>query len=463
MDDAQRAFVNQPASLRAKINNLLARKGYFSAGTIRPEREARAGRQSRRTPRHGEVMQGLLCEVEGHRCRVYSRLEDAAPFWRALEPHAPQPFLRLGWAQACARALARERRFQPLVLVFFKNDRPRLLVPLQITRHGLIRRANWLGGAFNDYNMPLSAPDLDPQLGGKLVAAAFTAMRGRAPRIDAIHLIRQPQDAVWSGPAIGTLTAEAEHGTHVLTLNGNWASQFAEMRSARSRRRLREKTKALGKLGPVSFRRSRNPQERAALAAQVMSWKSAQLQARGDGDPFDGDTALFRRAILDALEDPASGLNAYGLFAAERPVAGMIAFVDRNAFSMLVTAYEPNASSKTSPGTILLLKTLELAARAGLPRYDHLFGDEDYKREWSDRRVTIVHGFEPLTMSGWIDCQAALARIAVKKFLLRRPRALAAVYGIRRWMRRAQSNAPKAPMVDTGAASSPAVKTADAK
>ncbi len=103
-------------------------------------------------------------------------------------------------------------------------------------------------------------------------------------------------------------------------------------------------------------------------------------------------------SILDA-DYPTKGINIprrstagqrlqlFGLFLDGVMIAGIIAFVNRSCFSLLVTAYDPNGPSSCSPGIILLVKTLELSSRAGLETYDLLIGDEAYKFDWSNRTI----------------------------------------------------------------------------
>ena len=385
--------------------------------------------------------------IDGYSCHAFADLASAEVYWRALETGVTQPFARHSWARACAATMEEGNSWSPLILVFLKGESPCMVLPLQVQQGWLLRRAHWFCAALNDYNTAIIAPDIDDITAARLAAAAFSALRKPPWRIDAIHLLRQPVEPTFPcPPPIGRLAETAEHGSHVLALHTDWEGLFAGLRSAKSRRRLREKQKALAKLGPVSLRALRRPKERAAAARQIMAWKSQQLDERGNRNPFEDGSAQLRHALMAALDDTSTGMRVYALFAGGKFVAGMIAFAGRHSFSMVVTAYDPQAGAKTSPGTTLLLKTMELAARAGIAHYDHLYGDEPYKSDWSSHRISMQHGFEPLSIMGWADCLATIGRVKVKKWIMRQPALLAAIYRLRRWTRMlAERNRPSKP------------------
>lgn len=388
-------------------------------------------------------MQLKLNKVDGYTCEAFADMASVEPHWRALETDRTQPFARFAWASACT--IAQEKKgWSPLILVFFKGEDPQMILPLQVQDFGLFRRARWLCDRLSDYNTSVLANGLGETMAAKLSEAALCALKGAPWRIDAFHLLRQPAElGDESAPPLGRMIEEAEHGSHVLSLCSDWKSLFAGLRSSRSRKRLREKHKALGKLGTVSFRQIRNPAQCKAVAHQIMRWKSDQLDDRGSRNPFEGETGQLRQVITSVLDNETSATRVYGLFVGGRLIAGMIAFATRQSFSMLVTAYDPQASAKTSPGTTVLLKTMELAARAGISNYDHLYGDEPYKTEWSDRRIAMSHGYVPLTPAGWADCLFAVVRLRIKKAIMQQPAALAAINRARRWTKEnASTGAP---------------------
>ena len=206
----------------------------------------------------------------------------------------------------------------------------------------------------------------------------------------------------------------------------DWNRRYQQLRSSRSRQRLRGKLHALKRQGRVSFRKSRNPVEMSLLARRILEWKSAQLDRNGKTNPFrPNGSGRLSDTIIAAIDHKGGNLQLFGLFLDGVMIAGIIAFVNRSCFSLLVTAYDPNGPSSCSPGIILLVKTLELSSRAGLETYDLLIGDEAYKFDWSNRTIPIRHHLRSFNLRGAVFCAVEQSRLKLKKWLLARPSAMA--------------------------------------
>lgn len=243
--------------------------------------------------------------------------------------------------------------------------------------------------------------------------------------IDLFHLKHQPAEiAGHPNPflmAAGTQPSACN--SHLLTLHKDWKGLHAQLRGSKSRRRLREKFNKMKKSGAVSLRCVRDPEERQRAVEDILSWKSTQLERSGDRDVFARPSRGPRtggrmRTTIEAHARSSESdrqMRVFGLYLDGSMIAGLMAFVDRSAFSMFVTAIDPRTPAAYSAGTILLVKTMELAARSGIGSYDFLAGEEAYKFDWCNRHLHLMDTFAARTLPGRIDSGVSRLRLATKK------------------------------------------------
>ncbi|MHA1554545.1 MAG: GNAT family N-acetyltransferase, partial [Alphaproteobacteria bacterium] len=260
----------------------------------------------------------FLCKVDDLECRVFSNLSEVAIHWRNLEQSAwLTPFQQYFWSTSASSSCGDDRTITPQIVVGFQSGIPKLLLPFAIETRWFTRRLVWLGQRFNDYNTPIidrRSLTLTAEAYARIVESVAAA---RA--VDAMHLIRKPVDD--SMPSYGE-ALDAEYASHVVDLSRDWNATYRQLRSSRSRQRIRSKMKALRQGGRVSFRKLRNPVEKSREAHQILEWKSEQLDSLGKTNPFRVRESGLSRAIFVAIGDMNGNLEVYGLFHDDVMVAG---------------------------------------------------------------------------------------------------------------------------------------------
>lgn len=379
-----------------------------------------------------------LCQVDGFDCYVFTSVSEAAGYWRSLEASAwSTPFQRYDWNAGAGDDP--EDNIEPQIVIGFRSGEPKILLPLAIETGLLGRRLTWLRQQYNDYNAPVV--DREVAHGVPELFEGIVAFLARTRVVDALHVLRWPT-GFGLPKQLHRETIKAEYSSHVAELSTDWTETYRKLRSSKSRQRIRGKLNSLRQLGKVTFRRVRHRAERVQLAHKILEWKSEQLDGLGHRNPFGNLRSGLGRAILSVLSGNASNMAVYGLFLDGMLIAGVIAFIDASRFSLFVTAYDPKGPTQVSPGVILLVKTFELSARAGLESYDLLIGDEAYKSDWS-HSVPVYHLLQAFTAAGVAYCWTRKARLHLKKWLLARPLAMTTIHAFNRarirWLRRVPS------------------------
>lgn len=411
-------------------------------------------------PTHAETMEfiGRAGELD---LFAEFELDHVAGIWSAFETSAWfTPFQKSEWIRAWYARKANRTQMRPIVILAYVGSTLRLLLPLAIEFSPVGNRLVWLAQAVNDYNAPLIDREYLPRVDEGLVRRICSSLCDRFPEIDLIRFARQPATiAGQSNPFVFADAVRCASDSHILDLNGDWAAIYPALRSPKSRRRLREKLAKLRKSGDVRFRRACGTIETDRLIRRAVAWKSRQLDATGarnpfstrDQDPFAGSGLAHALVTMSKSAGAEKTLRAYGLFVDDEPVAIIVALVSHRTFHMFMTAVDPERYSKVSVGTLLLMKTIELAARAGYRCYDFLAGDEAYKLDWCNRRLDLYEVALGVTALGKGRAAILRGQLHAKRELKASPRAMRVLQTLNLLRVRLADHLSRDPAVASGA------------
>ncbi len=351
-------------------------------------------------------------------------LETAREVWTTFQLSAwSTPFQSFDWVRSWYLEGSGSSKSKPVIILGYEGNDLKFILPLGVEPFFGVKRLCWLAGDINDYNCPLVAPEFASRLTEKMAAEIWGGIAKIIGGVDVFHLTKQPEFlAGVRNPFMIKGTAHSSCASHMLMLESDWKSLYRRLRSSRTRSRLRQKHARLRREGKLQFRSVRNQSERDLVIDTVLRWKGEQLEASGDRNPFSNFT--LKQTIKTCVGAAPNSMRIYGLYLDNRLVAGIIAFVSGQTFSLFVTAYDPRGFTHCSPGTLLLLKILELSSRAGLKSFDFLAGDEPYKRDWCDQTLVLKDSFLSASVPGYIDVSLSHLRLKYKKILKSNPAAM---------------------------------------
>lgn len=361
-------------------------------------------------------------------------LDAISDIWRAFQVTAwHTPFQDIDWVTAWYEAAGRFNGHQPFVVLGYEDGELRLILPLAVTGGGGLSKLCWLGQSANDYNAPVIDAEFAERCRRDLAEDIWTVVVDACVPIDLIEFAQQPEHIAGRANAfIHRAAMPSSCSAHLVNLEPGWAEFYARLRGSKSRKRLREKFNKLARLGRLQFRGEKDPAVRRALVRQAVAWKTQQLEASGDRNPFAPDNTFadgvseIERTLMTLCDAPGARhkLRTDCLFLDGKAVAVIIALVAGTRYSVFISAHAADDTSRFSPGTILLVKTMQLACRAGYRKFDLLAGDEGYKMDWCDGHIGLWDDVRGLTMKG--KAAAPLGRLArhIKKTLKEHPRVL---------------------------------------
>lgn len=322
--------------------------------------------------------------------------------WRKFQETAwHTPFQDYDWVKSWYSHHIEQTNTRPVVVLGYANDELVFILPLAVEQHCGIHRLSWLASEINDYNCPLITLEFLSHMTKSMAKKVWLEIARLDKSIDVFHLVKQPEKlAGFANPFAARGGSKSSCDSHMLTLKRDWKLLHSELRSVKFRRSVRQKKNRLKRAGKLTFRSVRKPAERASALNTILGWKSDQLEKTSDRNPFACPTLRHTIKSVAKTGTKTGSLRIYGLYLNGEMIAGIIVFVGGRTFSLFTTAYDPDAMPSCSPGTVLLVKSLELSARAGMHTYDFLAGDEAYKLSWCTHRLGLIDCYFGATLIG---------------------------------------------------------------
>lgn len=375
---------------------------------------------------------------------IYSEFSAVETQWRSFEGIADStPFQTFDWLLAWQRHVGQRDGVIPVIAVAsYPNGDIAFLLPLGIESKRAARRLCWLGQDLNDYNAPLVARDFSQRVTPDGFRAAWDELRARMRREpglrhDWIELEKMPQTIGGQiNPFFHLALASNPSGAHFARLGADWESFYYDKRSSATRRRDRVKRKHLSEFGEVCFLTSADADDTRRTLEILMEQKDRLLAHRGIADMF--ARPGWREFFLDVATNPATRSLVHVSRVQIGPTCAAANFgvVFGDSYYHVLASYDDGPVAHYGPGALHLRELLAYAIGLGLKRFDFTIGDEPYKREWSDTRVSLGDCIAVATWRGWLSYVQSIVRRPVKRFIKQTPWAWRAVSRSRSYLGR---------------------------
>lgn len=353
-------------------------------------------------------------------------LAGAERAWRELEATAVMaPYGRFDWVAAYAAGTGDEIR------VAIRSDeagRPSILLPVCTERRFGLRLATSVGGKHTNLTLPLVRPDIAFALNPASAGALMREM-GCALGVDALVLDSVP--AVWEGRPLPWAAGGRQSPSDAvsLPLAGDGEATLMRSMSSDARKKLRNKSRGLAKLGPVEVAMARDEAAIDACLDAFYRQKESRFRDLGIADPFadPATKAFLRRGALAGLAAGTPAIELYGLRVGDRIVAVLGGAADYDRLSGMMLAFEQSDVAKFSPGEILVTRVIALLCEQGRRHFDLGVGDARYKRVICDETMPLCDLVVPVTARGHAYAAAKRGLTGLKRGLKRNPAAMAAI------------------------------------
>ncbi len=382
-------------------------------------RDALCVAQGGRTIDFVELREGVLPETD-----------DAAGKEGAL---ALTPFQGFGWLEAWQSLLGRELGSTPVTAIGYSAGEPVFILPLMVTRRYGSRVLTWSAYQQSDYCAPVLNAAHAATIAGLDGGNILRDIAQRIGGIDLVYVPKQPRSIGGiSNPFLLPGSMPYHAGAHAINFlpGETWEAAYRRRRSAKTRRRLRDKRMALENAGVISLRIAATELEAKGLIDMCLNAKSRQLKKLGHWDPFAGET------VQEFIVSYFSSDVTRSTWAAALDVGGKsaaVAFGFRNSSEWLLyqMAMTSEIETRHSPGTHLLMELMNKCSELGVKRLDLALGDESYKSEWCDEHIVLETSTLALTARGKLLQKMIQLRAAARSRMATDPK----LYERAKWLK----------------------------
>ena len=352
------------------------------------------------------------------RLSLHSDLSSIEKDWKSFEQSADcTVFQSFDWLGAWQRHIGSRAGIKPCVVLGIDDeDRLLFIFPLAISPGG-VARLTWLGSELCDYNAPLLAPDFQLRAGKSIAALWEKVLRQIAAaglRFDLIHFEKMPEViGAQPNPFLQLPTSRNPSAGYMSQLSGNWEQFYERKRSASRRKGDRNRLKRLASYGEVRLVSPETPEEKERTVQKLLTQKSWAFERMGVADLFlrPGYREFFTELALQRPQLCHVGrLEAGRIWAATN-----FGLTFRGSYYHVLCSYEQRAISAFGPGGVHLRELMRFALEKGFGRFDFTIGDEPYKREWSDIKISLHDYTVARTFRSWPQAAAIGARRYLKR------------------------------------------------
>ena len=321
--------------------------------------------------------------------------------WRNLEQQFCTPYQRFDFLSAWQREVGEREGLTPFIVIAFDAERqPLLLLPLALRQAYGARCVHFMGGKHSTFNMALWDRDFAASATQADLEALVAALSERC-EADVLALHQQPlrwRDA--PNPLALLPHQSSANDCPVLVMESGAAP--ATLISNSFRRRLKGKERKLQPLPGYRYHVANSEADITRLLDWFFRIKPLRMAEQKLPDVFaePGVEEFVRSACTRPLPNGNHVIDIHALECDEEVIAIFAGVADGHRFSMMFNTYTMSASSKYSPGLILMRDIIDHYAGKDYRAFDLGIGSDDYKRLFCKSDEPIFDSFLPLSQRG---------------------------------------------------------------
>jgi CelD/BcsL family acetyltransferase involved in cellulose biosynthesis len=321
--------------------------------------------------------------------------------WRNLEQQFCTPYQRFDFLSAWQREVGEREGLAPFIVIAFDAERqPLLLLPLALRQAYGARCVHFMGGKHSTFNMALWDRDFAASATQADLEALVAALSERC-EADVLALHQQPLRWRDAPNPLALLPHQSSANDCPLLVMESGAAP-ATLISNSFRRRLKGKERKLQPLPGYRYHVANSEADITRLLDWFFRIKPLRMAEQKLPDVFaePGVEEFVRSACTRPLPNGNHVIDIHALECDEEVIAIFAGVADGHRFSMMFNTYTMSASSKYSPGLILMRDIIDHYAGKDYRAFDLGIGSDDYKRLFCKSDEPIFDSFLPLSQRG---------------------------------------------------------------
>lgn len=340
---------------------------------------------------------------------IVGDLGQAEAIWRGLE--APQqfstPYQRFDFLAPWQRQVGAREGLRPFIVIAQDAERrPLLLLPLALSHEHGVRTACFMGGKHATFNMALWDRDFAAAATSADLDALISAIRTRS-EADVLALTQQPLNWQDLPNPMALLPHQASANDCPLMTMVPEEPPTARISNS-FRRRLKGKERKLQALPGYRYHVATTDADVKRLLDWFFAVKPQRMAEQKLPNVFadPGVEDFIRDACMARLAGGGHVIDIHAIECDDEVIAIFAGVADGHRFSMMFNTYTLSASSKYSPGLILMRDIVDHYAGHGYRALDLGIGSDEYKRLFCKGDEPIFDSFIPLSLRGKLAATA---------------------------------------------------------
>ena len=360
-----------------------------------------------------------IAEIE-----IFTDVDDAETVWRSLESQhqLSTPYQRYDFLSPWQQMVGTFEGVSPLIVVAYDRDRvPLLLLPLVLKQSLGVRSVKFMGGKHATFNMALWNRDFAAVASRADLNLLFASIRERA-RADVLAFEQQP--LTWQDlPNPFALLRHQTSPNDCPTMTFLPGAPDTARISNSLRRRLKTKERKLKNLPGYRYQVAASEPDIKRLLDAFFRIKPLRMAEQKLPNVFadPGVEDFIRSACLAPRPDGGHVIEIHALESDGDVIALFAGVADGYRFSMMFNTYTLSASSRYSPGLILIRNIIDYYAERGYRTLDLGIGSDEYKKLFCKTNEAIFDCFVPLGPRGSVAALAMSAANRAKRLIKRSP------------------------------------------
>ena len=334
---------------------------------------------------------------------IFSDLVQAETVWRSLEAqhHVSTPYQRFDFLYPWQLMVGTREGLRPLVVVAYDRDHaPLLLLPLVLKQRWGVRIGHFMGGKHATFNMALWNRDFAAAASRADLDVLFAAIRERAG-VDVLALEQQPLS--WRdlpNPMSLLPHQPSVNDCPVMPMAPGAPATTRISHSVRSR--LKAKERKLKALPGYRYHVATSDRDIERMLDAFFRIKPLRMAEQNLPNVFaePGVEDFIRKACITPLAGGGRVIEIHAIESDSELVALFAGVADGYRFSMMFNTYTVSASSRFSPGLVLIRHIVDHYAERGYHALDLGIGSDGYKKLFCKAIEPIFDCFVPLSPRG---------------------------------------------------------------
>ena len=355
---------------------------------------------------------------------VFTDIDAAEAVWRTLESqnHISTPYQRFDFLRPWQTMVGTREGLRPLIVVAYDCDRtPLLLLPIALKRSRGVHVAQFMGGKHATFNMALWNREFATVASRADLNTLFASIREHAG-VDVLAFEQQP--LTWQDqPNPFALLAHQASPTDCPSMTFEPGATDTARISPSLRRRLKTKERKLKGLPGYRYQVATDDADIKRLLDAFFRIKPQRMAEQKLPNVFaePGVEDFIRSACVARRADGGRVIEIHALESEGDVIALFAGVADGYRFSMMFNTYTLSASSRHSPGLILIRNIIDHYAERDYRTLDLGIGSDDYKKLFCKVNEPIFDCFVPLSPRGSVAAAAMSASSRAKRFVKRSP------------------------------------------